>query len=271
MKKILTMLFTLCAFCSAIEMAHADESLKKLLAKGEIRVANTQSSPPWSYLNAQNKPDGYDVAVAKEVMKRIGFKKIVFVADTFQNFIEGLKTDKYDVVMNDLTPTAQRAKQVDFSFPYGVEEFRIFIMDDNNSIHNRADLVDKKVGVTAGTTNESWSRAHLKKSKIVTYDNGGLVFNDLGNRRIDAVISSYFGGEKYRKANNLPIKAVGESLTFQLSAAAVKKGQTSLKLAINKVIKSMLKDGTLDKLSHKYIGSNYNMTADIKKAQNEGN
>lgn len=254
---------------STFTASAADNSLAELRAKGEIRIANTQASPPWSFINDQNQPDGYDVAMAKEIAKRIGIPHIVFVADTFKNFVEGLKTGKYDLVMNDLTPTPEREKQVDFSEPYGVEEFRIFVMDSNTDIHEQPDLAGKKVGATTGTTNESWSREHLTKSDILGYENGGMVFNDLGTGRIDAVISSFFGGDKYRKANNLPIKAVGQPLTFQLSAAAMPEGHSSLKEAIDKAISEMIADGTIMKLSQKYIGPDYQMTADIEKAKAE--
>ncbi|MGK3125903.1 transporter substrate-binding domain-containing protein [Candidatus Pantoea formicae] len=247
----------------------ADNTLAELRAKGDIRIANTQASPPWSFINDQNQPDGYDVAMAKEIAKRIGVPHITFIADTFKNFVEGLKTGKYDLVMNDLTPTPEREKQVDFSEPYGVEEFRIFVLDSNKDIHEQVDLAGKKVGATTGTTNESWSREHLTKSEILGYENGGLVFNDLGTGRIDVVISSFFGGEKYRKANNLPIKAVGQPLTFQLSAAAMPKGHSSLKEAVDKAINDMIADGTVMKLSQKYIGPDYQMTADIEKAKAE--
>lgn len=246
--------------------ASAEDSLANVRQRGEIRIANTQSSPPWSYIDDQNNPTGYDVAVAREVATRIGVPKVVFIADNFKNFVEGLKTDKYDVVMNDLTPTPERAQQVDFSAPYGVEEFRIFLLENNTAIHGRADLAGKTLGVTTGTTNESWARKHLTESDIRTYDNGGLVFNDLANGRIDVVISSWFGGEKYRLASHLPIKAVGEPLTYQLSAAALPIGHDSLKAAVNKAIGEMLADGTIDAYARQFIGPDYAMHATINKA-----
>jgi len=250
----------------SIGYASADDSLANLRQRGEIRIANTQSSPPWSFIDDVNKPTGYDVAVAQEVAKRMGVPKVVFIADSFKNFVEGLKTDKYDLVMNDLTPTPERALQVDFSEPYGVEEFCIFLLDKNTDIHGREDLAGKSVGVTAGTSNESWSRKHLTESDIRTYDNGGLVFNDLANGRIDVVISSWFGGERYREANHLPLKAVGAPLTYQLSAAAMHKGSDSLKAAVNKAIGEMVADGSLDAYTRQFIGPDYQMTADIKNA-----
>jgi len=235
-------------------------------ANGVIRIANTQSSPPWSLIDDKLQPAGYDVEVAKEVARRIGVARLVFVADSFKNFVEGLKAGKYDMVMNDLTPTPERARQVDFAAPYGVEDFRIFVLSANTDIKEKPDLKGKKVGVTTGTSNETWARANLKESDIRTYDNGGFVFNDLGNGRIDAVISSHFGGMKYATVNKLPIKEVGQPLIYQLSAPAMVKGQQPLRDAVSKAIQDMIGDGTTDRLARKWVGPNFDMVGDINKA-----
>ncbi|WP_420104901.1 transporter substrate-binding domain-containing protein [Herbaspirillum huttiense] len=235
-------------------------------ASGVIRIANTQSSPPWSLIDDKLQPAGYDVEVAKEVARRIGVAKVVFVADSFKNFVEGLKAGKYDMVMNDLTPSPEREKQVDFAAPYGVEDFRIFVLVSNTSIKDKPDLKGKKVGVTTGTTNESWARANLKESDIRAYDNGGFVFNDLGNGRIDAVISSHFGGMKYANVNKLPIKEVGPVLIYQLSAPAMAKGQQPLKEAVSKAIGDMTRDGTIDRLARRWVGAEFDMVGDIQRA-----
>lgn len=235
-------------------------------ASGVIRIANTQSSPPWSLIDDKLQPAGYDVEVAKEVARRIGVAKVVFVADSFKNFVEGLKAGKYDMVMNDLTPSPEREKQVDFAAPYGVEDFRIFVLASNTSIKDKPDLKGKKVGVTTGTTNESWARANLKESDIRAYDNGGFVFNDLGNGRIDAVISSHFGGMKYANVNKLPIKEVGPVLIYQLSAPAMAKGQQPLKEAVSKAIGDMTRDGTIDRLARRWVGAEFDMVGDIQRA-----
>ena len=235
-------------------------------ASGVIRIANTQSSPPWSLIDDKLQPAGYDVEVAKEVARRIGVAKVVFVADSFKNFVEGLKAGKYDMVMNDLTPSPEREKQVDFAAPYGVEDFRIFVLASNASIKDKRDLKGKKVGVTTGTTNESWARANLKESDIRAYDNGGFVFNDLGNGRIDAVISSHFGGMKYANVNKLPIKEVGPVLIYPLSAPAMAKGQQPLKEAVSKAIGDMTRDGTIDRLARRWVGADFDMVGDIQRA-----
>ncbi|WP_339094837.1 transporter substrate-binding domain-containing protein [Variovorax paradoxus] len=243
--------------------AQQADLLANARASGVIRVANTQASPPWSMLDDKNQPAGYDVEVAKEVARRIGVARVEFVADLFKNFVEGLKAGKYELVMNDLTPTPEREKQVDFSIAYGLEDFRIFVRTSNNDIKDRPDLKGKRIGVTAGTSNESWSRANLPGSEIVTYDNGGLVFNDIAIGRIDALISSHFGGMRYATVNKLPIKEVGPILTYQLSAAAMPKNQPALREAVSKAIRDMRADGTIDRLSNRLLGVSYQMSAQI--------
>lgn len=258
------------ALCGAAAVSPAQNIPADILAAaraaGVIRIANTQSSPPWSLIDDKLQPAGYDVEIAREVARRIGVARVVFVADSFKNFVEGLKAGKYDLVMNDLTPTPEREKQVDFAAPYGVEDFRIFVLSSNAAIRDKPDLKGKKVGVTTGTSNETWARAHLKDSDIRTYDNGGFVFNDLGNGRIDAVISSHFGGMKYATVNKLPIKEVGPVLIYQLSAPAMVKGQQPLKDAVSKAIADMTRDGTLDRLARRWVGAEFDMVGDIERA-----
>lgn len=253
----------------ALSLAQPVDLLAKARAAGVIRIANTQSSPPWSLIDDKNQPAGYDVEVAREVARRMGIAQVVFVADSYKNFVEGLRVGKYEIVMNDLTPTPERGKQVDFAAPYGVEDFRIFVRAETTDIKGRADLRGKRVGVTTGTTNETWSRENLKEADIRAYDNGGFVYADLKNRRIDAVISSQFGGLKYATASRMPVRMVGEPLVYQLSAPAVAKGQPALREALSKAVEAMLADGTVDRLAKKWLGEHYDMSGTIAKAKQQ--
>jgi cystine transport system substrate-binding protein len=256
----------LLAAVASASWAQTTDILATSRAQGVIRIANTQSSPPWTYVGDDNKPAGYDVEVAKEVARRIGVARIEFIADSGKNFVEGLKAGKYDLVMNDMTPTPEREKQVDFSAPYGVEDFRVFVRKPSD-IQGTAELRGKRVGVTTGSSNEAWARSNLPQSEIVTYDNGALVFNDLAVGRIDATISSYFGGTKYAADKKLPITEVGPILTYQLSAAAMPKNQPALKAAVSKAVDEMIADGTIDRLSKRWVGVSYGMAAEIARAR----
>jgi cystine transport system substrate-binding protein len=262
-------LIALCFLSAGMAAAQPADLLAKARAAGVLRVANTQTSPPWSLVDASNQPAGYDVEVAREIARRIGVAKVVFIADSYKNFVEGLKAGKYDAVMNDLTPTAERARQVDFAAAYGVEDFRIFVRSGRNDIKGVADLRARRVGVTTGTSNETWARENLKGSDIHAYDNGGFAYSDLNSGRIDAAIASHFSGQMYLRALKVPIKEVGEPLVYQLSAPAVAQGQPALRNAMSAAVAAMLKDGTIDRLARKWVGADYDMPAMIAKAQKQ--
>ncbi|UPT93223.1 transporter substrate-binding domain-containing protein [Bradyrhizobium barranii subsp. apii] len=253
-----------------LKATHADDGrLAELRASGTMRVGVTLTSAPWTYLGSDNKAAGYDVEIAKEVGQRLGIANVVFIGDSFKNFIEGLRANKYDAVFNDLTPTPERAKLVDFAEAYGVEDFRIFVKTGNTSIKGLDDLKGRTVGVTTGTTNESWARANIPQAKIAGYENGSFIFQDLGFGRVEATIISHFGGLRYAQATNLGVIEIGGPLTYQLSAPAIRKGETALKAAIDKAILEMIADGTIDRLGEKIIGHDYKMSEAIAKAKAE--
>jgi cystine transport system substrate-binding protein len=261
----------LCAVAASGSPARAqsDTKLAALRASGTMRVGITQTSPPWTYLGDDNKPAGYDVAVAKEVGRRIGVPNVVFVADTFKNFMEGLRADKYGFVFNDLAPTAERQRVVDFTEIYGVEDYRIVVRAGLHAIKGLDDLKGRTIGVTTATANEAWARANLPDTTIKGYDNGSFVFQDLGNGRVDATIISHFGGVHYAQATNLSVEEVGPPLVFMPFAAALRKSEPSLKAAADDAIRGMIADGTLDAISSQLKGIDYAMTEGIARAKGE--
>lgn len=264
--KSVSMLLISLTFGLGAAHAQGNDALQRLRQTGHITIANTQASPPWSQIDDQNQPAGYDVDVAHEVARRIGVPKVTFIADSFSNFIDGLRTAKYDIVVNSMAATVERKKIVDFSAPYAPQEFRIWVNDKVTGVNSVNDLAGREVGVEAGTSNEVWARAHLTNSKIHTYDNGGFLYNDLASGRIDAVIESQFAGLKEKQINHLPIHEAGPVLTISLGCIAIPKNQPRLVEAINHAIGDMMADGTLERLGHKWLGADYDVVGDIHKA-----
>jgi cystine transport system substrate-binding protein len=261
-----SMLLLVLSIVAAAVHAQAVDALTKLKNKGEVVIANTQASPPWSHIDDQNQPAGYDVDVAREIAKRIGVPKVTFVADTFSNFVDGLRTGKYDMVVNSMAATPERRKIVDFSAAYAPQEFRIWVNDRTQGINQPADLAGRNVGVGAGTSNEVWARANLKQSTIQSYDNGGFLYNDLATGRVDAVIESHFAGLRHKQVNQMPIHEVGPVLTVSLGCIALPKNQPALLAAVDHAIADMMKDGTLERLGHQWLGKDYDVVGDIRKA-----
>ena len=65
----------LCFMVCVPARAQTPDLLAAAKTQGVIRIANTQSTPPWTMLDDNNQPAGYDVDVARELAGESVFPK----------------------------------------------------------------------------------------------------------------------------------------------------------------------------------------------------
>jgi cystine transport system substrate-binding protein len=222
--------------------------------RGALRVANTQASPPWNFLDDKNQVAGYDIDVTNEIAKRLGIGKVEFVGSNFQDFIPGVQADKFDIVISGQTITDERKQQVDFSEPYQVNGWSIFVAAANDAIKSEADLAGKRIAATAGGTQEKYAREKIPSAEIKTYENATLALTDVGFGRADAYLGSRFVGAYLADKNNLKVKPLPGSTSKEINAMSMKKGETALKAEVDKALRSMIDDGTLTRISKQWLG-----------------
>lgn len=239
--------------------------LGEIRARGVLRVANTQANPPFNFLDANNKLVGFDVDVANELGKRMGNLKVEFVGSNFASFIPGIQTNKFDIVIAGQTITDERKLQVGFSEPYEVNGVSIFVGESNATINTVEDLRDKRIGVTAGTTNEKFART-ISGADVKTYENATLAMTDLGLGRVDAVLFSRFTGAYLAQQNNLKVKATPGFLTKEINGMSFRLNEPAFKAEVDRALAAMIADGTFTKISKTWLGG-LDMAADLKAAR----
>lgn len=243
--------------------ASADEGLLTTLrSRGVIRIANTQAAPPWDFLDQGNSLVGYNVDVGNEIARRLGIAKVQFIQGNYDTFVEGLKADKWDLVISGQTPTAERLKVIDFSCTYQVSASAIWVNDTNATIKSDADLVGKRIAVAAGSTEEEDARK-IAGATVLVYPNYLLSLSDVSVGRADATVGSRFVGAYLAKGSGLKVKAV-PSGTVEANGMSFPKDQPALKAAINKALADMITDGTLTTISKKWLGG-LDMVDELKK------
>ncbi|MBI2755891.1 MAG: transporter substrate-binding domain-containing protein [Chloroflexi bacterium] len=233
-------------------------------SRGVLRISNTQASPPWNFTDEKNQVVGYDADVSNELIKRMGIPKLEFVQGTFQTFIPGVQTDKWDIVIAGQTVTEERKQQVDFSAPYQVNGVSIFVNQSNDAIKAEADLAGKRIAVSSGSTQEKFAREKIPNAEVKTYENATLALTDVGLGRADAYIGSRFVGAYLADKNGIKVKATPGFLEQEVNAMSFKKGETALKAEVDKALKSMVDDGTLAAISKKWLGG-LDMAEELKK------
>lgn len=254
---------TICALVVATALAGSiagcsssasGDVLQRVQDDGTLRVALTQANPPWNFLDKSGKPIGYDVDVAQELAKRMDIDNVEFVASNFKSFIEGVKANRFDIVISGQTITEERKQQVDFSSPYQVNGVSIFASSSDSSINSLDDLKGKVVAVSAGTTQEAFAQESIPDVRLKTYENATLGLTDLARGNADAMLVSRFQGGYLAKQNGLQVKPVGPLLESEVNGMSFRKGSAEFKKAVDKALAEMIADGTLTRISQKWLG-----------------
>ena len=242
----------------------ADDQLAQIKAKGEIVVAMEGTWSPWTYHDENDELVGYDVEVAKAIAEKLGVKA-TFVEGEWDGLFAGMDAGRYDIVVNGVDITEERAQKYDFTEPYAYNRTAIIVKEDNEEIQSFEDLNGKH---TANTISSTYAELAEKYGADVTgVDDLNQTFELLLSGRIDATLNAELTYYDYMKAHpDAKIKIA--ALTDDASEVAIplRKGASSdnLRAAINQALEELRVDGTLSELSVKYFGSDVSQAPDAQ-------
>ncbi|MGG1397031.1 ABC transporter substrate-binding protein [Bacillus salipaludis] len=222
--------------------------------KKEFHYAMSGLYKPFNF-KENGKLQGFDVEIGQALAKKMGMKAVP-VTNPWETLIQGLQAKKYDAIIGSMTVTDERKKSVDFTDTYYRSGAQIFVSEKNNSIHSDSDLKGKKIGVVKASTYKDLALTYTDKNNVVEYDSDITALMDLPTGRLDGVITDQMVGFPIIKAGSIKIKDIGEPLTHDDQAIAVRKEDKELKEKLNKALKEIIKDGTYEKISDKWFGRN---------------
>lgn len=98
-------------------MSFAGEALDRVMSAGVLKVATSADWAPQSFINDDNKMDGFDVDVARELAKRLGVE-VEFVTPSWDIITAGRWNGRWDLSVGSMTPTKSRAEVLAFPGVY---------------------------------------------------------------------------------------------------------------------------------------------------------
>lgn len=226
-----------------------DNSLDRVKEAGEISFSMSGGYPPFNYYNDKNQLVGFDIDVCNEVTQRLGvnFKP---VPNEWSGIVEGLRSGVYDAILGSMAVTEERKKVVDFSIPYYYSGAQVIVGKDS-SYQSPEELKGKKVGLVTGTTFEKDAEKLEAVVKLYKDDNQTLM--ELQNGNLDAVITDRVVGINAINEGELKIRLLGSPLRSEDIAVAFRQEDDSLREAVNEILQQMHDDGTLSKISEKWL------------------
>jgi cystine transport system substrate-binding protein len=255
MKKLivlgLALVLTVSVFGGAKKEAAAGNSLERIKAKGELVIGVEGTYPPYTYHDVSGKLVGYDVETAEAVAAKLGVKPR-FVESNWDSLIIGIDTGLWDTVINQVGVTGARKEKYDFSVPYTYTHGVIVVRSNNDSIRSFEDLQGKS---SAQTATSNWAQLAERYGAKIVGTNG---FNEsvqlVIDGRADATINDDVTYADYRREHpESPTRVAATSTDVSESAVILAKNQAELRDAISKALTELAADGTLTKLSLKYL------------------
>jgi His/Glu/Gln/Arg/opine family amino acid ABC transporter permease subunit len=218
---------------------------------GVLRVGTEGVYSPFSYHDpATGQLVGYDVDVAKAVGDKLGVK-VEFVETPWDSMFAALEANRFDVVANQVTINPERQAKYDLSQPYTVGEGVIVTRANDDSITTLADVKGK---TAAENATSNWSDVARKAGANVEAVEGFTQAITLLNQgRVDVVINDSIAVYAYlAETGDKSVKISGTVGEKSEQGFAARKDSGTLP-ELNKALGELRADGTLAKISQKYL------------------
>ena len=258
MKRMIAVMLAVFMLASVMTMAASakgsDDLLTTIQERGTIIVGLEGDWAPWSYVDENDELTGYDVEVAKAIADKLGVE-IQIVPGEWDGLFAGMDAGRYDMVVNGVEVTEERADKYDFSTPYAYIRTALIVKGDNDSIKTFEDLKGKKTANSIASTYMNLAESYGATCYGVSTLDETLTMVLQG--RVDATLNAIVSFTDYMAQHpdsNLKVVATTEGASNV--AIPMRKGDetASLREAVNKAIDELREDGTLSELSTRFFG-----------------
>lgn len=258
MKRMIAVVLAVFMLASVLTMAvsakGSDDLLKTIQERGTIIVGLEGDWAPWSYVDENDELTGYDVEVAKAIADKLGVE-IQIVPGEWDGLFAGMDAGRYDMVVNGVEVTEERADKYDFSTPYAYIRTALIVKGDNDSIKTFEDLKGKKTANSIASTYMNLAESYGATCYGVSTLDETLTMVLQG--RVDATLNAIVSFTDYMAQHpDSNLKVVATTEDASVVAIPMRKGDevASLREAVSKAIEELQEDGTLSELSIRFFG-----------------
>jgi polar amino acid transport system substrate-binding protein len=163
-------LLAVVAWVASWGAAQADD-FQRILSAGSIKVGVCLSAEPAGFRDGEGMPRGYDVDVATQLAAALGVD-LDLVEVTGATRMPQLQSGMIDVIACNITATTERAREVDFSFPYLRTGIKLLVQR-GSGIRSFEDIGSRRLIVGRGTTGEAMGRERAPDAQLTFVESPG--------------------------------------------------------------------------------------------------
>ena len=222
---------------------------------GTLHVATTVESKPFSYLK-EGKYYGYDADFLFRFAKEYGYALRIDQLD-FGALLPGLTAGRFDLAVSGITVTEERRETVLFSDAYYRSPIIMAVLAEGKGANTEptfADFEQAKIGVLTGSSHDKTAQEIFPNAERVYFNNMSDMILAVEQGKIDCYLEdAQFLAPLIWEGVNL--KQIDESVRQMSNGFVFPKGEsTHLREQINEFLGAAKTDGTIERLTQKWLG-----------------
>jgi len=206
------------------------------------------------------KMSGIFVETLEEAAKNLGLGVVWTEEVGYGTMVEGIKTNRYDLVPTGVWPNANRARYADFSMPLFYSGINVYARSDDKRFNGDSrELDDKSVTISTidGTVQDAMARKDFPAAHILSHtemSDPSAILLDVTGKKADvtliepglvAIFLKSHPGTLKNVCSGKPIGVVGNTMMF-------KQGEPSFKAMLNTALAELINTGFVERLIKKY-------------------
>jgi ABC-type amino acid transport substrate-binding protein len=244
--------------------AHAQGMLDQIRSSQAITIAHRDTSIPFSYLDADQKPVGYAMDLCLKVVDalkrelKMPVLKINYLSVTSATRIPSIAQGKAAMECGSTTNTAERRKQVDYTIAHFISSARFLVRNDSGLL-KLEDLSGKNVVSTKGSTNiKTLERINAERAlnmKVLEAADHGEAFGMVAQKKADAFAMDdvLLFGLRANSAQPEAFTVIGKPMTIEPYAIMLPKGDAAFKRLVDTEIRRIIVSGEINAIYRKWF------------------
>lgn len=203
---------------------------------------------------------GLDADIANAIASDLGVKaQLTSISFEGLDSGTGLSTGQCDIALAGIGVTDERKSKMEFTTVYFDDNLAILV-PKGSSITSAADLKGVAVGAQQATSGETYAKEN--GAEVIQYEDTSLMFSALKTGQVKAVAAnlSVISEALTNDPDSFKIAYQDSENTEQI-AAAVSSNNKALLAKANATIDKLKKNGELDKMKAKWVGTTSSSSA----------
>ncbi|MDO6585138.1 amino acid ABC transporter substrate-binding protein [Salipiger sp. 1_MG-2023] len=253
-----------CLVATGAQAEMTDPVIDRIKANNVLSIGYRETSIPFSYLDADQKPVGYSTDICLELAETVRRQldlpdlDINWVPVNLQNRIPLVANGTVDISCESAVNTIGRQSQVDFSNPFFVSHTRLLVKSDSG-VTELEDLVGERIALPMNSTPEKLIKSIIERDQldidIVSVKDNAEGFLMLSTGRADAYATDdiLLFGLQGKAPDPSEYAVVGQALSHDSYGLLVQKNSTVFLTLVNATLARLSREGKLETLYDKWF------------------